>query len=223
MILQNVSLHKQLWRNTLIISQIKKVKFNIWPFSLIFDFISRKPDIPIPYLYVDMGAAVLCSSFMSFGVKRRWFAMAASIQLALSTYASYVGEQVHYGEWLKVSLHLRICVGLLPLSRSFTYTVWCWYSVCVVKTNICYNGTTLQVRMYSRALAIIGGFLILASGAGEVYRQKARSRSLQSTGQVFLGVYLICMVSVCFGSSLKKIKWTLVNWGVGFYRQAMGD
>lgn len=52
----------------------------------------------------------------------------------------------------------------------------------------------LQVRMYSRALAVVGGFLVLASGAGEVYRQKARSRSLQSTGQVFLGVYLICMV-----------------------------
>lgn len=50
--------------------------------------------------------------------------------------------------------------------------------------------------MYSRALAIIGGFLILSSGAGEVYRQKARSRSLQSTGQVFLGIYLICMVGV---------------------------
>lgn len=49
--------------------------------------------------------------------------------------------------------------------------------------------------MYSRALAVIGGFLVLASGAGEVYRQKPRSRSLQSTGQVFLGVYLICMVS----------------------------
>ena len=48
--------------------------------------------------------------------------------------------------------------------------------------------------MYSRALAIIGGFLVLASGAGEVYRQKPRSRSLQSTGQVFLGVYLICVV-----------------------------
>lgn len=69
-------------------------------------FLSRKPDIPVPYLYIDMGAAVLCSSFMSFGVKRRWFAMAAAIQLALSTYASYVGEQVHYGEWLKVSGHL---------------------------------------------------------------------------------------------------------------------
>ena len=51
-----------------------------------------------------------------------------------------------------------------------------------------------QVRMYSRALAIIGGFLVLASGAGEVYRQKPRTRSLQSTGQVFLGIYLICMV-----------------------------
>lgn len=69
-------------------------------------FTSRKPDIPVPYLYVDMGAAVLCSSFMSFGVKRRWFAMAAAVQLVLSTYASYVGEQVHYGEWLKVSHHL---------------------------------------------------------------------------------------------------------------------
>lgn len=56
------------------------------------------------------------------------------------------------------------------------------------------NIVALQVRMYSRALAIIGGFLVLASGAGEVYRQKPRSRSLQSTGQVFLGVYLICMV-----------------------------
>ncbi|XP_010768971.1 transmembrane protein 101 [Notothenia coriiceps] len=63
----------------------------------------RKPDIPVPYLYVDMGAAVLCASFMSFGVKRRWFAVGAAIQLAVSTYASYVGEQVHYGDWLKVS------------------------------------------------------------------------------------------------------------------------
>ncbi|KAG7506804.1 transmembrane protein 101 [Solea senegalensis] len=111
----------------------------------------RKPDIHVPYLYVDMGAAVISASFMSFGVKRRWFALASAVQLAISTYASYVGEQVHYSDWLKV-------------------------------------------RMYSRALAIIGGFLVLASGAGEVYRQKARSRSLQSTGQVFLGVYLICMV-----------------------------
>ncbi len=29
--------------------------------------------------------------------------MAAAIQLAVSTYASYVGEQVYYGDWLKVS------------------------------------------------------------------------------------------------------------------------
>lgn len=63
----------------------------------------RKPDIHVPYLYVDMGAAVLCASFMSFGVKRRWFAGAAAVQLAISTYASYIGEQVLYGEWLKVS------------------------------------------------------------------------------------------------------------------------
>lgn len=60
----------------------------------------------MPYLYVDMGAAVLCASFMSFGVKRRWFAVAAAVQLALSTYASYIGEQVFYGDWLKVSLLL---------------------------------------------------------------------------------------------------------------------
>ncbi|XP_028844040.1 transmembrane protein 101 [Denticeps clupeoides] len=113
--------------------------------------VKRKPDIQVPYLYVDMGAAVLCSSFMSFGVKRRWFALGAALQLALSTYASYAGGLVHYGDWLKV-------------------------------------------RMYSRALAIIGGFLVLASGAGEVYRRKPRTRSLQSTGQVFLGIYLICMV-----------------------------
>ncbi|XP_029429350.1 transmembrane protein 101 [Rhinatrema bivittatum] len=110
----------------------------------------RKPDIPVPYLYFDMGVAVLCASFMSFGVKRRWFALGAALQLAVSTYASHAGGYVHYGDWLKV-------------------------------------------RMYSRTIAIIGGFLILASGAGEIYRQKPRSRSLQSTGQVFLGIYLICV------------------------------
>ncbi|XP_030397342.1 transmembrane protein 101 isoform X1 [Gopherus evgoodei] len=110
----------------------------------------RKPDIPVPYLYLDMGAAVLCASFMSFGVKRRWFALGAALQLAVGTYAAYIGGYVHYGDWLKV-------------------------------------------RMYSRTIAIIGGFLILASGAGEIYRQKPRSRSLQSTGQVFLGIYLICV------------------------------
>ena len=38
-----------------------------------------------------MGAAVLCASFMSFGVKRRWFALGAALQLAISTYAAYVG------------------------------------------------------------------------------------------------------------------------------------
>uniref|UniRef100_A0A8B9VXF5 Transmembrane protein 101 n=1 Tax=Anas zonorhyncha TaxID=75864 RepID=A0A8B9VXF5_9AVES len=54
------------------------------------------------------------------------------------------------------------------------------------------EGGWAAVRMYSRTIAIIGGFLILASGAGELYRQKPRSRSLQSTGQVFLGIYLIC-------------------------------
>ncbi|XP_066518787.1 transmembrane protein 101 [Hoplias malabaricus] len=113
--------------------------------------IKRKPDIEVPYLYFDLGAAVIFASFMSFGVKRRWFALVAAIQLALSTYFSYAGGHVHYGEWLKV-------------------------------------------RMYSRAMAVIGGFLVLASGAGEVYRQKPRTRSLQSTGQVFLGIYLICLV-----------------------------
>lgn len=64
----------------------------------------RKPDIPVPYLYFDMGAAVLCASFMSFGVKRRWFALGAALQLAISTYAAYIGGQVHYGDWLKVSV-----------------------------------------------------------------------------------------------------------------------
>ncbi|XP_063077412.1 transmembrane protein 101 [Engraulis encrasicolus] len=132
-------------------------RFGFWNcFSMLMLFaeradVKRKPDIQVPYLYIDMGVAVLCASFMSFGVKRRWFALAAAIQLALSTYVSYVGGLVHYGDWLKV-------------------------------------------RMYSRTMAIIGGFLILASGAGEVYRQKPRTRSLQSTGQVFLGIYLICMV-----------------------------
>ncbi|KPP70331.1 transmembrane protein 101-like [Scleropages formosus] len=131
-------------------------RFAFWNcFSMLMLFaeradVKRKPDIPVPYLYFDMGAAVLCASFMSFGVKRRWFALGAALQLAISTYVSYTGGQVHYGDWLKV-------------------------------------------RMYSRAFAIIGGFLVLASGAGEVYRQKPRTRSLQSTGQVFLGIYLICV------------------------------
>lgn len=66
--------------------------------------VRRKPDIPVPYLYFDMGAAVLCASFMSFGVKRRWFALGAALQLAISTYAAYTGGYVHYGDWLKVSV-----------------------------------------------------------------------------------------------------------------------
>lgn len=83
-----------------------------------FFVVSRKPDIHVPYLYVDMGAAVLCASFMSFGVKRRWFAMAAAIQLAVSTYASYIGEQVHYGDWLKVSHRLCFFIREIDCSRS---------------------------------------------------------------------------------------------------------
>uniref|UniRef100_A0A8C5WD14 Transmembrane protein 101 n=1 Tax=Leptobrachium leishanense TaxID=445787 RepID=A0A8C5WD14_9ANUR len=110
----------------------------------------RKPDIPVPYLYFYLAMSVICASFMSFGVKRRWFALGSAMELALSTYAAHVGGYVHYGDWLKV-------------------------------------------RMYSRTIAVIGGFLVLASGAGEIYRQKPRSRSLQSTGQVFLGIYLVCM------------------------------
>ena len=75
----------------------------------------------MPYLYVDMGAAVLCASFMSFGVKRRWFAMCSAIQLAISTYASYVGEQVYYGDWLKVS-QLRSSV-VHSIKLLFSYRV----------------------------------------------------------------------------------------------------
>ncbi|OCT62222.1 uncharacterized protein LOC734790 isoform X2 [Xenopus laevis] len=110
----------------------------------------RKPDISVPYLYIDLAVAVVCASFMSFGVKRRWFALGSALQLAISTYVGHIGGHVYYGDWLKV-------------------------------------------RMYSRIIAVIGGFLVLASGAGEIYRQKPRSRSLQSTGQVFLGIYLICV------------------------------
>ncbi|NWW23908.1 TM101 protein, partial [Falcunculus frontatus] len=135
----------------------------------------RKPDIPVPYLYVDMGVAVLCASFMSFGVKRRWFALGAALQLAVATYAAHVGGHVHYGDWLKV----RASPAPPSPRRGGP-------GVAVAVT------VTPQVRMYSRTIAIIGGFLILASGAGELYRQKPRSRSLQSTGQVFLGIYLIC-------------------------------
>ncbi|XP_015818273.1 transmembrane protein 101 [Nothobranchius furzeri] len=148
---------KQMFRFLSQLGAFILTRFGFWNcFSMLMLFaeradLKRKPDIHLPYLYVDMGVAVLCASFMSFGVKRRWFALAAAVHLAVSTYAAYVGEQVHYGDWLKV-------------------------------------------RMYSRALAIIGGFLVLASGAGEVYRRKARSRSLQSTGQIFLGIYLICVV-----------------------------
>ncbi|NXY12180.1 TM101 protein, partial [Pteruthius melanotis] len=134
----------------------------------------RKPDIPVPYLYVDMGVAVLCASFMSFGVKRRWFALGAALQLAVATYAAHVGGHVHYGDWLKVRPPPRSPRSPPGQPRGVTAPV------------------APQVRMYSRTIAIIGGFLILASGAGELYRQKPRSRSLQSTGQVFLGIYLIC-------------------------------
>ncbi|MEE6521426.1 hypothetical protein FKM82_019633 [Ascaphus truei] len=63
----------------------------------------RNPDIPVPYLYCDLGAAVLFASFMSFGVKRRWFALGTALQLAVSTYAAHAGGHVHYGDWLKVT------------------------------------------------------------------------------------------------------------------------
>ncbi|NXP43046.1 TM101 protein, partial [Leiothrix lutea] len=56
----------------------------------------RKPDIPVPYLYVDMGVAVLCASFMSFGVKRRWFALGAALQLAVATYVGTARGQPGY-------------------------------------------------------------------------------------------------------------------------------
>lgn len=68
----------------------------------------RKPDIAVPYLYVDLGVAVLCASFMSFGVKRRWFALGCAMQLAVSTYAGHIGGHVHYGDWLKVRA-CRVC------------------------------------------------------------------------------------------------------------------
>lgn len=74
----------------------------------------------MPYLYFDLGAAVLCASFMSFGVKRRWFSLAAALHLALSTYVSYVGGQVHYGDWLKVR----------------TYSLISSVHFCIVKSNI---------------------------------------------------------------------------------------
>ncbi|XP_061413599.1 transmembrane protein 101 [Lethenteron reissneri] len=130
-------------------------RFPFWNcFSMLMLFAERadskrKPDLTVPLLYVDLGVAVLCASFMSFGVKRRWFALGAALQIAFSAYAAHISGQVLYGEWLKV-------------------------------------------RMYSRTVASVGGFLVLASGAGEPYRQKARARSLQTIGQVFLGIYLIC-------------------------------
>ncbi|KAM8947254.1 transmembrane protein 101 isoform 1-T1 [Pelodytes ibericus] len=140
----------------------------------------RKPDIPVPYLYFDLAVAVICASFMSFGVKRRWFALGSAMQLALSTYAAHVGGHVHYGDWLKVKtsiiIYVEACIAFV--------LVHCTHDLSPCVT---------QVRMYSRTIAVIGGFLVLASGAGEIYRQKPRSRSLQSTGQVFLGIYLICM------------------------------
>lgn len=58
----------------------------------------------MPYLYFDLGAAVLFASFMSFGVKRRWFALGSAMQLAVSTYVAHVGGHVHYGDWLKVRM-----------------------------------------------------------------------------------------------------------------------
>lgn len=94
---------------------------------------------------------------------------------------------------LSLEAILRLCVDITVMVNSTNDQLWFKISTLLFLT------VPSQVRMYSRALAIIGGFLILASGAGEVYRQKPRSRSLQSTGQVFLGVYLICMVRpVCF-------------------------
>lgn len=96
----------------------------------------RKPDIQVPYLYFDMAAAVLCASFMSFGVKRRWFSLGAAIQLAFSSYASYIGGYVHYGDWLKVPTVTNnawsyINWWSIALNRSIFFTHGC-LAVCVV-------------------------------------------------------------------------------------------
>lgn len=112
--------------------KVKQLPCKVSWFDTLFIVISRKPDIHVPYLYVDMGAAVLCASFMSFGVKRRWFAMAAAVQLAISTYASYVGEQVYYGDWLKVSHRLWCTVR--------TRQCCCW--VACVLLNIEHQSST---------------------------------------------------------------------------------
>lgn len=85
------------------VCKVLNVATGLYSFSSSF---FRKPDIQVPYLYIDLGAAVLCASFMSFGVKRRWFALAAAVHLVLSTYVSYMGGQVHYGDWLKVNTGL---------------------------------------------------------------------------------------------------------------------
>ncbi|KAM6333728.1 transmembrane protein 101 isoform 3-T3 [Alca torda] len=100
--------------------------------------------------------------------------------------------------WRRRALRLLTAGGGVLLTR---FPFWHCFSgllLCAERADgrrLGVRGVTValaQVRMYSRTIAIIGGFLILASGAGELYRQKPRSRSLQSTGQVFLGIYLIC-------------------------------
>lgn len=45
--------------------------------------------------------------------------MCSAIQLAISTYASYVGEQVYYGDWLKVSHLLSSLVYSIKLLVSY--------------------------------------------------------------------------------------------------------
>uniref|UniRef100_UPI00358F540E transmembrane protein 101 isoform X1 n=2 Tax=Myxine glutinosa TaxID=7769 RepID=UPI00358F540E len=110
---------------------------------------NRKPDLALPFLYVDMAAAVICATFMSYGMKRRWFALGAALQLSISYYLAVTGGHAHYPEWQKV-------------------------------------------RMLSRVVALVGGFLVLASGAGESYRQKERVAVLQRVGQIFLGIHLFC-------------------------------
>lgn len=45
--------------------------------------------------------------------------MCSAIQLAISTYASYVGEQVYYGDWLKVSNLLSSPVYSIKLLVSY--------------------------------------------------------------------------------------------------------
>ncbi|CAH1241949.1 TMEM101 [Branchiostoma lanceolatum] len=158
---------KRLLSTCLQVASFIVTRYPFWhALVLIMNFAERSkskkyPDLEIPWVYADLGAYVLLASFTSFNIKRRWFAIACAVQLAISLTLSLTSQHAPYSEWL-------------------------------------------SIRISSKSLAVIGSYLTIGSGIGELYRRKARDRSTQQISLMFTGLHLVCQAYTLFYSREDK-------------------